>query len=163
MASKEKEEGRATARWDPLRDLDVWEGFRPGRDWELGTPRLTRMLEELFGARPRAAGLAPALDVVEDDGSYIVSVELAGARRKDLTVECHDNVLTIRGEKRSEREEKKEQRRWTERTYGSFSRSFSLPPDADPDRMEASFKDGVLTITIQKSEETKPRVVNIKA
>jgi HSP20 family protein len=163
MAKKEKDEGSAPARWEPFRDLDAWAGFRPGQDWDLGTPRLSRMMEELFGARPRAAGLAPALDVVEDDKSYIVSVELPGAKKEDVNVECHDNVLTIRGEKRSEREEKKEQRRWTERTYGSFSRSFTLPSDTDPERVQASFKDGVLTVTLSKSQEAKPRVVHIKS
>jgi HSP20 family protein len=72
-------------------------------------------------------------------------------------------VLTIRGEKKSEREEKKDQARYVERRYGTFSRSFSLPSNASEDKLEASFGDGVLTIRIRKKEEAKPRVINIKS
>ena len=117
----------------------------------------------MFGRPARRGQLAPAIDVSEDDGHYVVSVELPGVGKDDVTVECHDGVLTIRGEKKSEREEKKEKSRYLERSYGAFSRSFTLPPNADPDRIQASFKDGVLTVTIAKTEEAKPRVISIKA
>jgi HSP20 family protein len=164
MSEKEK---RALSRWDPFGELEPffgdpffagWSGLR-----EFGAPRLARMLEEMFGVVPaRAGGLAPALDVVEDEKQYTVSVELPGARRDDVTIECHEGVLTIRGEKKSEREEKKEQRRWVERRYGSFSRSFRLPANALEDQVRATFKDGVLTLVVPKREEAKPRVVNIQ-
>jgi HSP20 family protein len=72
-------------------------------------------------------------------------------------------VLTIRGEKKSEREEKKEQTRWIERCYGSFTRSFTLPANAQTERVAASFKDGVLTIEIPKRPEAKPRAISIKS
>jgi HSP20 family protein len=72
-------------------------------------------------------------------------------------------MLTIRGEKKSEREEKKEQRRYAERSYGSFRRSFRLPSDADADRLEASCQDGVLSVTIPRTEEAKPRTIAVKA
>ena len=72
------------------------------------------------------------------------------------------DMLTIRGEKKSEREGKTEHHRWAERAYGSFSRSFTLPSNALADRVEASFRDGVLTLTIPKTEESKPRSVTIK-
>jgi len=121
------------------------------------------MLEELFGARARRGQLAPAIDVSEDDANYVVTVELPGAKKEDVTIECHDRVLTIRGEKKSEREEKKEKTRYIERSFGAFSRSFTLPPSADPDRVQANFKDGILTITIAKSEEAKPKVISIKS
>jgi HSP20 family protein len=78
-------------------------------------------------------------------------------------VELQEGVLTIRGEKTSEREEKNEQTRYVERCYGSFSRSLRLPPDADADRLDASFKDGVLAITVPKTEGPKPRTIAIKA
>ena len=81
----------------------------------------------------------------------------------DVTVEAEGNVLTIRGEKRSEQEEKKERARWTERSYGSFSRSFTLPPNAESERVAASFRDGVLSIEIPKSEEAKPKIISIKS
>jgi HSP20 family protein len=107
--------------------------------------------------------LAPSVDVTEDDANYIVTAELPGTKREDVTVELEDDVLTVRGEKRNEREEKKEKRRFVERSYGTFSRSFTLPANADPERVSASFKDGVLTVSIGKRPETKPRVVDIKA
>jgi HSP20 family protein len=73
-----------------------------------------------------------------------------------------DGVLTIRGEKRNEREEKKEQSRWIERSYGSFSRSFTLPSNAQNERIKAEFHDGILTIEVPKAEEAKPKVISIK-
>ena len=79
-----------------------------------------------------------------------------------MTVECHDNVLTIKGEKRDEREEKHEHRHYVERSYGSFTRSFRMPPDASDD-IKASFRDGVLTVEVHKHEEKKPKVVTIEA
>jgi HSP20 family protein len=163
MAEKKEKEARGVARWDPFAELEAWE---PLRDWpfrEFGASRLSRMMEDMFGRPARRGQLVPAIDVSEDDGNYVVSVELPGVKKDDVTVECQDGVLTIRGEKKSEREEKKEKGRYLERSYGSFSRSFTLPSNADPDRIQASFKDGVLTVTIAKTEETKPKVISIKA
>ena len=164
MADKKERESKGVTRWDPFGELEAWE---PLRDWpfrEFGaSSRLTRMLEEMFGRPARRGQLVPAIDVSEDDGNYVVSAELPGAKKDDVTIECHDHVLTIRGEKKSEREEKKEKGRYFERSYGAFSRSFTLPSNADPDRIQASFKDGVLTVTIAKTEEAKPRVISIKS
>jgi HSP20 family protein len=111
----------------------------------------------------RGGLVMPAIDISEDDDSYVVTAELAGATKDDVTLELHDNVLTLRGEKRNEREEKKEHSRYVERTYGTFSRSFTLPANADGDRISASFQDGVLTVTVPKTAEAKPRTVDIKA
>jgi HSP20 family protein len=105
----------------------------------------------------------PAVDVRENDQRYAVTVELPGVRKEDVQVELENGMLTIRGEKTSEREEKQEQCRYSERSYGSFSRSFSLPSDADADRLEASFKDGVLSLTIPRIEQVKPRAIAIKS
>jgi HSP20 family protein len=104
----------------------------------------------------------PALDVAESDAAYVVTVELPGAKRDDVTLEMNEDVLTIRGEKKSEREEKDEQRHYVERTYGSFSRSFRLPAHVDPEGIKASFRDGVLTVEIPKTEAQKPRMIDIK-
>jgi HSP20 family protein len=140
--------------------LDPFERWEPLR--ELGFPsRLSRWMEEALGSAPRGR-LAPAVDISEDDGKYVVTAEIPGTKREDITVEAHEGVLTIRGEKRSEREEKKEQARWVERTYGSFSRSFTLPANADTERVSAAFRDGVLTIEIPKAEASKPRSIAIK-
>jgi HSP20 family protein len=104
----------------------------------------------------------PALDISDDDEQYSITVELPGGKKDDVHVEVHDDTLTIRGEKKSEREEKKEQRRYVERSYGTFSRSFSLPSDADAEHIDASFKDGVLTIRLPKTEAKKPRAIAVK-
>jgi HSP20 family protein len=163
MTEKKERETKGVARWDPFAELEAW---APLRDWpfrEFGTSRLARMMEEAFGRPARPGQLVPAIDVSEDDGNYVVSAELPGVKKDDVTVECQDGVLTIRGEKKSEREEKKEKGRYLERSYGSFSRSFTLPSNADPDRIQAGFKDGVLTVTIAKTEETKPKVISIKS
>ncbi|MEN8160261.1 MAG: Hsp20/alpha crystallin family protein, partial [Myxococcota bacterium] len=101
--------------------------------------------------------------LLEDEKNFIVTAELPGTKREDVTVELEDDLLTIRGEKRNEREEKKEKRRFVERSYGTFSRSFTLPANANADKVSASFKDGVLTVLIGKRPESKPRVVNIKS
>ena len=92
----------------------------------------------------------------------MITTELPGVKKNDVSIELEAGVLTIHGEKKSEREEKKEKRHWVERSYGSFTRSLGLPSDAVTDRVEASFADGVLTVTIPKSEATKPRAIAIK-
>lgn len=144
MAEKETS---GLSPWDPFRELELFRGFAPFRD-RLRNSELARW--------------APAVDVAENDNGYTVTVELAGAKKDDVTVEVHDNVLTIRGEKRNEREEKDEQRRYVERSYGSFSRAFTLPANAAGDKVVAAFKDGVLTVEIPKQEESKPKVISVK-
>jgi HSP20 family protein len=121
------------------------------------------LFDEFVGARGARAGLgAPAVDIAEDEQKYQITVELPGIGKDDVHVEIHENVMTIRGEKRSEREEKRQQSRWVERSYGSFNRSFTLPANAAADRVNASFKDGVLTIELPKTEAAKPKLISIK-
>lgn len=149
----------ALRRWNPFRDeLALPEAFL--RDWDFPFGRFARRSEE--GGRGRGAALSPAVDLSEDDKSYRVTAELPGVRREDVTVELHEDVLTIRGEKKSEREEKKDRTHWIERSYGSFSRSFSLPSNALADQLVASFKDGVLSVEIPKKETAKSRQIAIK-
>lgn len=147
----EKTPSRVTA-WDPFAHDDFFSRW----------PR--------FGAMPAVRSMlhdappawSPAMDVSENDDAYVITVELAGASKEDVTVEAHENVLTIRGEKRSERNEENEQRKYVERSFGSFSRSFSLPANADADAVEASFDQGVLTVQIAKTQETKPKQISVK-
>lgn len=154
MANKQEE--RSLAAWDPFRELDLLENWMPfGR-----RSPLARFFQE---GRSERSSFAPAMDVSESDGEYVVTVELPGGKKDDVTVEVQDNVLTLRGEKRNEREEKKEHSRWVERTYGSFSRSFTLPRDANPERIEAGFEEGVLTVRIPKQEEKKPKQISVKS
>jgi HSP20 family protein len=158
MGSKEKKsekESRSLSVWnEPFGDFGLSRGRNP----------FSRLFGDLWDER-RLAGLrwSPAVDVAENDNSYAISVELPGAKREDVTVEVHGDVIEVRGEKRSEREEKDERRHVIERSYGSFSRSFSLPANADAERIAASFKDGVLTIDVPKAQESKPKQVDIKA
>lgn len=148
--------------WDPFRELERFEHWNPFRDLAAGASpfdRLAQLWEERGG---RSGLIAPAIDVSESDDHYAVTVEVPGANRDDITVEVENDVLSIRGEKKSEREEKKEQRRWSERTYGSFVRSFRLPPNADGERISASFDNGVLTLEIPKKEGSKPTVISVE-
>jgi len=150
-----RDEKRSAARWNPFNDASWW------------FPSLSRtsegdLLDSFWGGRG-APEFSPATDITEDDRQYIVTAELPGMKRSDVTVEVAEGVLTIRGEKESEREEKSEKRRYVERSFGSFTRAFTLPSDADEGKIEASFKDGVLTVTLAKSEQRKARVVDVKA
>ena len=141
-------------RRDPFGELDIWRPFGLG-PW--------RLLDELAGEGARGRAVSPPVDVTEDEDAYHVTAEVPGMKAEDVTVEVHDGVLTLRGEKRSEREEKSEHARYVERTYGSFSRSFRLPENADVDQVEAKCKDGVLSLAIPKRAEAKPRTVKIKS
>ena len=154
-------ETRNLVRRDPFEELDFFSGWNPFRDYGLVPGRWTRLFAEpnALAARGR---FAPSVDIAEDDDRYVVTVELPGSKKEDITVEMKDQVLTIRGEKRNEREEKKEHSRWIERSYGSFSRSFALPANAVADRIKAEFRDGVLTVEVPKAEEAKPKTISIK-
>ncbi len=162
MTEQEKKEAKSLARWDPFEDLETLARWSPFR--ELGRyGRLRRFMEEMFGERALARGEhVPALDLHESDDAYLVSVELPGVRKEDVRVEITEGVLSVRGEKTSGREEKKERSRWVERVYGSFHRALTLPANAASDRIDASFKDGVLTLRSPKLEETKPKAIAIK-
>lgn len=137
--------------WDPFRELDLF------RNWP--TSRFFGGLREGLPAAP--ARWAPSMDFAETDDKYVVTVELAGAKKDDVHVEIENGVLTIRGEKKSEREEEKEDRRYTERTFGSFSRTLTLPSNAKDDDVKASFTDGVLQVEIGKGDEPKSKAIKI--
>jgi len=105
----------------------------------------------------------PEADVVETETEIRVVAELPGLRPEDVDLSLENNVLTISGEKREERTEGQDGRTWhlSERRYGKFSRSFLLPRDVDAERIEAQFQDGLLTITIPKSEKARRRRISI--
>lgn len=116
-----------------------------------------------FGTR-MADWLAPASDASADEAAYRITMELPGVEEKDIDVSVHDGVVTVKGEKSAEREEKGETWFFSERQYGVFSRSFRLPGDADGDKVEGHLKDGVLTVTVPKRAQAEPagRKVEIK-
>lgn len=102
-----------------------------------------------FGAR-LSDWVAPAAEASADGEAYRIAMELPGVAEKDVSVSVQDGVVTVSGEKASEREEKGETWYFSERSFGSFSRSFRLPPDADADGVDAELKDGLLTIRVPK-------------
>lgn len=153
----EKKES-AVERRHPLGEL----GF--GRRWE----PFRSLLDEMFSDWPRESGASaglsiPSVDITETDGEYCVRAELPGVDKDEVTVELDQGVLCIRGEKKSRRDEKLERGRRLECSYGAFSRSFALPQDADPDRISAQFKDGVLDVKIGKAPESKPKQIAVKS
>ncbi|RJP24800.1 MAG: Hsp20/alpha crystallin family protein [Candidatus Omnitrophota bacterium] len=113
---------------------------------------------------PEAAGVGsfvPAFDVSETETEFLVKAELPGVDPKDVEVNLSGNVLTVKGEKKQEREEKTESLYRVERSYGSFSRSFSLPSDVKADQVSATYKDGVLNLKLPKTEPSKRKTIKI--
>jgi HSP20 family protein len=104
----------------------------------------------------------PAVDIYETADSIVIKAELPDVDQKDIDVRIEDNTLTLRGERRHEDEVKKENYHRIERYFGSFQRSFSLPATVDQEKVAAACDKGVLTITLPKKEETKPKQINIE-
>lgn len=131
---------------------------------------INRVFDDFWSRFDRSAGVSngllsvtgPRTDVTETDEAVDVSVELPGMDEKDIDVSLSDDVLTIRGEKKAEREEKKKGYYLAERSYGSFYRSIPLPPGVDSEKAEARFKKGVLTVTLPKTPEAQAKVRKIE-
>ena len=107
------------------------------------------------------ADWAPSVDVSETDKEYLVKAEIPGVNKDDVKVTVQDGMLTIRGERKMEKEEKGKKFHRIERSYGSFMRSFRVPEDADETKVKAEFKDGMMNVTLPKSEKAKKSVTNI--
>lgn len=116
------------------------------------------------GAQASAATalVRPSIEVHETEQAYRVGAELPGLAEKDIEISLHDNVLTISGEKKSEHEEDKAGRRYTERSYGRFERSIPFPTEIDAERVDAVFRDGVLTITLPKNAKVQEQTRRIE-
>jgi HSP20 family protein len=104
----------------------------------------------------------PAVDIAEHDDEYLVKVELPGVNKDEVKLTLENNILTIRGEKKQEKETKKENYHRVERNYGAFQRSFTLPVAVKSDKIDASYKDGILTVSLPKAEEAKPKQIEVK-
>jgi HSP20 family protein len=113
------------------------------------------------GARAVARRWIPAMDVAETDDHFVLRTDLPGLSENDVKIEVDDKVLTISGERKSEHEQKSEGYRRVERSFGSFSRSLTLPEGVDADAIQANFDNGVLEVQIPKPEQHKPRTVEI--
>jgi HSP20 family protein len=146
----------------------VWE-LSPWKPFEFG--RLRKEMDLLWdsflegrpGRRTKSEGeWLPSLDVAETKSDLLVKAELPGMDPQDIEISLDEGVLTIKGEKKQEKEEKEEGYHLVERTYGSFTRSIRLPKDVQKDKINASFKNGVLKVVLPKSEEAKKKEIKIK-
>jgi HSP20 family protein len=153
--------GTALAPFRRLREL-----LAPERSFE---QRMNRLFEETFGPLGlqteealSVTGWTPSCDVYETDNEIVIKAELPGVKKEDAKVSIQDGVLSIIGERKFEEETKKENYIRVERSYGSFSRSFTLPTRVDPDKVAAEFTDGLLRVTLPKREEAKPKGIEVK-
>jgi len=145
----------AITRWDPLKDM-------------LGLQeRMNRLFEESLvrsraGDEDLAQGAwAPAVDIYEDEERIVLRADLPGVAPEQLNVRVENNTLTLSGERRFEKDVKRESYHRVERQYGAFTRSFALPGTVDADRIQAEHHDGVLELTLPKREESRPKQIKI--
>ena len=130
--------------------------------------RLNAVLDEAFGGFQNEEGSTitaawyPACDVFENKDAVKIVAELPGVGPEDVKISLENNLLTIRGEKRQHAEEKNERVHRYERTYGVFERGFSLPSTVDPEKIQAAYSNGVLTVTVPKAERARPREIAVK-
>jgi HSP20 family protein len=126
---------------------------------------MDRLLERFFGepvGLERPTGMwTPRVDITEAKDSVSIKAEIPGLEAKDVEVSLSGDTMTIKGEKRQEKEEKDEHRHLVERTYGAFSRIVRLPAPVAAEKIKASFKNGVLTVTLPKTEEAKPKAIPV--
>jgi HSP20 family protein len=144
----------AIIRWDPFRDLSIIQD------------RMNKLFEESLARSRGEEGAAltawvPPVDIYETKDAIVVKAELPGIDQKDIEVQVHDNILTIRGERKFESDVKRENFHRIERAYGTFQRSFSIPNTIRQDQVKARFHNGVLEITLPKMEEAKPRQIKV--
>ncbi len=136
-------------RWNPTRELASME-----------IDRLNRMFEDLCGA---GGSWAPAVDIYEPhDREYIIKAELPEMKREDINLTFDNNVLTLSGERKAEFEADNGTFHRSERAYGRFTRSFTLPATVDGNRISATYKDGVLSVRIPQREEAKPKQIEVQ-
>jgi HSP20 family protein len=122
-----------------------------------------RFLEPVWPEMPTMGEWEPKIDVTEDKEAIIVKAELPGVEEKDISVSMQDDMLMIKGEKQSEKEEKDKRYHRVERTYGAFSRAMRLPAAVDGSKATAEFKNGVVTIKLPKAPEAKGTTIPVKA
>jgi len=137
----------------------------PSRIWQETSSLFDNFLNDtLMPSFPRInENWLPAVDVLEKDGNLILRAEIPGVNEKDIDLKLEGNMLTLKGEKRQESQEKRDNYHRMESYYGSFSRSFTLPESADRDQIKADYKNGILTITIPQKPEVRPREIPVAA
>lgn len=142
--------------WDPWRDLSAIQ------------EKMNQLFEDTFArGRGREEGFAsamwaPAVDIYETDEAVVVKAEVPGVDRDNVAIEVKDGILTLKGERKFEKEVKEENYHRMERSYGTFVRSFSVPASVDPDKITARLRDGVLEVTLPKVEKAKPKQIKVE-
>ena len=140
-------------RWDPFREFSTLQD------------RMNRLFRDNFAESREEAltttGFAPAVDVYEDEHNVTLKIEVPGIEEKDIDVRIENNLLTVHGERKFEKEEKEENYRRIERQYGSFTRSFTLPNTVDSEKVNANYEKGVLQVTLAKKAEAKPKQIKV--
>lgn len=150
-------------RWSQSRDLPTFPSDVLNIQREIN-----RMFDSFFrsgwseDASLSSAVWSPATDITEDDHGYLVKVELPGVKKDEVKITMENSVLTIHGEKKQEKRSKSDNAHRVERIYGSFQRSFTLPTSVKPEEIEATFTDGILTISLPKVEEARPKQIDVK-
>jgi len=152
----------AMERWRPFGTADRWEPFRNMGDIQ---GEVNRLFESFLG-RPMAAASPmrawlPAVDMHETKDALVLTVEVPGVSEKDVTVSMTGDLLSIKGERRVADEAKDQQYLHSERVFGHFERLIQLPFDVQADQVKATYRDGVLQVTLPKAEELKPREIKI--
>ena len=138
--------------------------FEPFRGFATLQHQVNRLFSESFRTHGEESALttwAPAVDIYETPNELVVKADLPDVNEKDIDICVENNLLTIRGERKVEKSVSEENFLRVERTYGSFSRSFSLPNTVNAEAINADYKNGVLTVTLPKREESKPRQVKV--
>jgi len=133
-------------RWDPFREFSTLQD------------RMNRLFRE---ESLTTSSFAPAVDVYEDEHHVTLKIEVPGVDEKDIDVRIENNVLTVHGERKFEKEEKEENFRRVERQYGSFTRTFTLPTTVDAENVQAHYDKGVLKIALPKKAEAKPKQIKV--
>ncbi len=141
----------AITRWDPFREVVALQN------------RMNNLFREMNEAESplTTASFVPAVDIYEDAKKVVLKLEVPGMEEKDLDVRVENNTLTVKGERKFEKDEKEENFHRVERRYGSFSRSFSLPATINPDDVQADYDKGVLKIRLAKRAEAKPKQIKV--
>src|SRR2546423_7701503 len=139
-------------RWDPFREFTTLQD------------RMNRLFRDNYGEGQEALStstFAPPVDVYEDEHNVTLKIEVPGIDEKDIDVQIENNLLTVHGERKFEKEEKEENFRRVERQYGSFTRSFTLPTTVDSEHVSAHYDKGVLKISLPKKAEAKPKQIKV--
>jgi HSP20 family protein len=147
----------ALTRWDPFREMVSLQD-RMSRLLDMaGSGSISRSGDDSL----LSSAFIPPVDVYEDEHSVILKMEVPGVEQKDIDVQLENNVLSIQGERKFDKDEKKENFQRIERYYGSFNRSFTLPNTVDPNSVQADYENGILKVTLAKRAEAKPKQIKV--